>query len=213
MRRARRPGPPLGHAAARRRDGADGGGRRDRRRQRPHRGARRRAVAVRAPGGRRARPRRRLRPRLPYPVQYRADALLNPAVFHDAMPASTIKPIMAAAFLVRPRGRRALARRRARGDAARRDAVARQPARPADAIRLGALSRSHVLPRQGLRRLPAARGTCRRRRRRSAGTPAARDARARLRQARPAVRPRARRAPASALRCAPGATAGRLRPR
>ena len=41
-------------------------------------------------------------PRLPYPVQYRADALLNPAVFHDAMPASTIKPIMAAAFLSDP---------------------------------------------------------------------------------------------------------------
>jgi len=37
--------------------------------------------------------------RLPYPVQYRPDALLNPAVFHDAMPASTIKPIMATAFL------------------------------------------------------------------------------------------------------------------
>jgi len=37
--------------------------------------------------------------RLPYPVQYRPDALLNPAVFHDAMPASTIKPILAASFL------------------------------------------------------------------------------------------------------------------
>ncbi len=37
--------------------------------------------------------------RLPYPVQYRPDALLNPAVYHDAMPASTIKPIMAAAYL------------------------------------------------------------------------------------------------------------------
>ena len=37
--------------------------------------------------------------RLPYPVQFRPDALLNPALFHDAMPASTIKPIMAAAFL------------------------------------------------------------------------------------------------------------------
>ena len=37
--------------------------------------------------------------RLPYAVRYRPDALLNPAVFHDAMPASTIKPIMAAAFL------------------------------------------------------------------------------------------------------------------
>lgn len=40
--------------------------------------------------------------RLPYPVQYRPDALLNPAVYHDAMPASTIKPIMAAAFLSEP---------------------------------------------------------------------------------------------------------------
>jgi cell division protein FtsI/penicillin-binding protein 2 len=37
--------------------------------------------------------------RMPYPIRYRPDALLNPAVFHDAMPASTIKPIMAAAFL------------------------------------------------------------------------------------------------------------------
>jgi hypothetical protein len=36
--------------------------------------------------------------RLPYPIRFRPDALLNPAVFHDAMPASTIKPIMAAAF-------------------------------------------------------------------------------------------------------------------
>ena len=52
--------------------------------------------------------------RLPYPIRYRPDALLNPAVFHDAMPASMIKPIMAAAFLSDPAGRRALARRRAR---------------------------------------------------------------------------------------------------
>src|SRR5436305_10141088 len=37
--------------------------------------------------------------RLPYPIRYQPDALQNPAVFHDAMPASTIKPIMAAAFL------------------------------------------------------------------------------------------------------------------
>jgi hypothetical protein len=37
--------------------------------------------------------------RLPYPVRYRPDALLNPAVFHDAMPASLVKPVMAAAFL------------------------------------------------------------------------------------------------------------------
>ena len=52
--------------------------------------------------------------RLPYPVQYRPDALLNPAVFHDAMPASTIKPIMAAAFLSDPEvGSRWLAAERA----------------------------------------------------------------------------------------------------
>jgi len=53
-------------------------------------------------------------PRLPYPAQYRPDALLNPAVFHDAMPASTIKPIMAAAFLAdRVIGARWLAAERA----------------------------------------------------------------------------------------------------
>jgi hypothetical protein len=40
--------------------------------------------------------------RLPYKAQYRPDALLNPSVFHDAMPASTIKPIMATAFLADP---------------------------------------------------------------------------------------------------------------
>ena len=40
--------------------------------------------------------------RLPYPIRYRPDALLNPAVYHDAMPASMIKPIMAAAFLSDP---------------------------------------------------------------------------------------------------------------
>jgi cell division protein FtsI/penicillin-binding protein 2 len=53
--------------------------------------------------------------RLPFPVQYRADALLNPAVYHDAMPASTIKPIMATAFLADPggRGNRLLASERA----------------------------------------------------------------------------------------------------
>jgi hypothetical protein len=37
-----------------------------------------------------------------YPIRYRPDALLNAAVFHDAMPGSTIKPIMAAAFLSDP---------------------------------------------------------------------------------------------------------------
>jgi hypothetical protein len=40
--------------------------------------------------------------RLPYPIRFRPDALLNPAVFHDAMPASTVKPILAAAFLADP---------------------------------------------------------------------------------------------------------------
>ena len=92
--------------------------------------------------------------RLPYPVRYRPDALLNPAVFHDAMPASTIKPIMAAAFLSDPEvGARWLAAR-AHRHGAKCSADRRQPARPADALGLGALPRSHVLPRQGLRPLP-----------------------------------------------------------
>jgi hypothetical protein len=40
--------------------------------------------------------------RMPYAIRYNPDALLNPAVYHDAMPASTIKPVMAAAFLSDP---------------------------------------------------------------------------------------------------------------
>jgi hypothetical protein len=40
--------------------------------------------------------------RLPYTPRYRPDALLNAAVFYDAMPASVIKPIMAEAFLTDP---------------------------------------------------------------------------------------------------------------
>ncbi|HEX4234834.1 MAG TPA: hypothetical protein VH041_11045 [Caldimonas sp.] len=52
--------------------------------------------------------------RLPYQVHYRADALLNPAIYHSAMPASTIKPIMATAFLADgERGSRLLAAERA----------------------------------------------------------------------------------------------------
>jgi len=52
--------------------------------------------------------------RLPYPIRYRPDALQNPAVFHDAMPASTIKPVMATAFLSDPEvGTRWLAAERA----------------------------------------------------------------------------------------------------
>jgi cell division protein FtsI/penicillin-binding protein 2 len=65
--------------------------------------------------------------RLPYPVQYRPDALLNPAAFHDAMPASTIKPIMAAAFLSDPElGARWLSAERSamkRGTAPARDSL------------------------------------------------------------------------------------------
>jgi hypothetical protein len=52
--------------------------------------------------------------RLPYPARYRPDALLNPAVFSDAMPGSIIKPIMAAAFFSDPQvGARWLAAERA----------------------------------------------------------------------------------------------------
>jgi len=52
--------------------------------------------------------------RLPYVPRYRPDALLNPAVFYDAMPASVIKPIMAEAFLTDPEvGARWLASERA----------------------------------------------------------------------------------------------------
>jgi cell division protein FtsI/penicillin-binding protein 2 len=52
--------------------------------------------------------------RLPYAPHYRPDALLNPAVFFDAMPASVIKPIMAEAFLTDPAvGARWLAAERA----------------------------------------------------------------------------------------------------
>ena len=130
-------------------------------------------------------------PRLPYPVQYRPDALLNPAVFHDAMPASTIKPIMAAAFLSDPEvGARWLAAEQA---AMKKDAHAdaRQPARPADALRLGALPRPHVLQRQGVRRLPSAVAGAGR----GVGVRLERGLRRRaqrLRQARPALRRRAR---------------------
>jgi hypothetical protein len=53
-------------------------------------------------------------PRMPYPIRYRPDALLNPAVFHDAMPASVVKPVLAAAFLSRAEdGPRLLAAERA----------------------------------------------------------------------------------------------------
>lgn len=72
--------------------------------------------------------------RLPYPVRWRPDALLNPAVFHDAMPASTVKPIMAAAFLADPEvGPRWLAAERA---------AMKQPAAPAPQSLRGQLMRS-----------------------------------------------------------------------
>lgn len=52
--------------------------------------------------------------RLPYPIRYQPDALQNPAVFHDAMPASVIKPVLATAFLSDPdMGTRWLAAERA----------------------------------------------------------------------------------------------------
>ena len=151
-RRGRRPA--ARRAAARRRDGADGGGRGHRRRQRPHRGARRRALAVRAPGGRRPRPRRRLR------HAPAVSACSTAPTRSSTRPSSTTR--------CRPRRSSRSWRRRssptpsARGAAcsppsARRcssdaHAGARQPARPADAIRLGALPRPHVLQRAGLRR-------------------------------------------------------------
>ena len=65
--------------------------------------------------------------RLPQPARLRPDALLNPAVFHDAMPASTIKPILAATFLADPAtGPRLLADERAamaRGGAPARESL------------------------------------------------------------------------------------------
>lgn len=61
--------------------------------------------------------------RLPWPVRYRPDALLNPAVFHDAMPASTVKPLLAATLLADgDAGARLLAAERA--------AAAREPGAP-----------------------------------------------------------------------------------
>ena len=92
-----------------------------RRRERPHRGARRRAVAVHARGVRRSGPLADCDKRLPYPIRYRPDALLNPAVFHDAMPASIDQADHGRGVPLRSRRRRALARRRARGDAAHAD--------------------------------------------------------------------------------------------
>lgn len=72
--------------------------------------------------------------RLPYPVRWRPDAILNPAVFHDAMPASTVKPIMAAAFLADPEvGPRWLAAEQA---------AMKQPAAPQPQSLRGQLMRS-----------------------------------------------------------------------
>jgi len=52
--------------------------------------------------------------RMPYTIRYRPDALRNPAVSIDAMPASVVKPLMAAAFLSNARvGARWLAAERA----------------------------------------------------------------------------------------------------
>ena len=133
-------------------------------------------------------------------MQYRPDALLNPAVFHDAMPASTIKPIMAAAFLSDPEvGARWLAAERA---AMKTDGM---PAR--DSLR-GQLMRSdsaRFLDRmfcieKRYRRLPPAVGRCRRTASSFGWNAGCADARMRLRQARPAVRLAARRGRASSPR-------------
>ena len=110
--------------------------------------------------------------RLPYPVQYRPDALLNQAVFHDAMPASTIKPIIAAALLSdHAVGPRTLAAERA--------AMSRGGTPPRDSLR-GQLMRSDSARfldpcSAGIRSSATARGRgkCRRRRWPSAGTAAA----------------------------------------
>ena len=129
--------------------------------------------------------------RLPYPVQYRPDALLNPAVFHDAMPASTIKPIMAAAFLSdRDVGARWLAAERAamkRSAAPARDSLRGQLMRSDSARfldRMFCVDKGFADCARPWDVQAAARGVrLERRLRRSAR---------RLRQARPAVRPRGR---------------------
>ena len=128
--------------------------------------------------------------RMPYPIRYRPDALLNPAVFHDAMPASTIKPIMAAAFLSDPDvGQHAGSPPSARRCSADGDAVARQPARAARCARTPRASSTACSAPTKASRVRAAVGNQaatarvrlerRMRERRADG----------LRQARPAVRP------------------------
>ena len=97
--------------------------------------------------------------RLPYPIRYRARRAAQPGGLprRDAGLDDQADHGRGVPRPIRER-RRALARGRARGDAARRHAGARQPARPADALGLGALPRPHVLHRAGLRRLPPAVG-------------------------------------------------------
>ena len=140
------------------------------------------------------------------------DALLNPAVFHDAMPASTIKPIMAAAFLADPRRRRALARapsaRRCRRDGApARDSLRGQLMR-SDSARF--LDRMFCIE-QRLRRTAARPWEVQATARAFGWNAGCADGDARLRQARPAVRPR-RSARGDAPRSRPAPTRGRLRP-
>jgi hypothetical protein len=129
--------------------------------------------------------------RMPYPIRYRPDALLNAAVFHDAMPASVIKPIMATAFLADPDvGPRWLASERAemqRTAWPSRDSLRGQLMRSG----LGALSRSHVLRRPGIRQLPPAVASTGNRRGIRVECRLQRRAR-RVRQARSSVRPRLR---------------------
>ena len=109
--------------------------------------------------------------RMPYPIRYRPDALLNPAVFHDAMPASIDQADHGHGVPLRSRGRQALARGRARGDAAH--AVAARATACAASSCAPTPRASSIACSAPIASSPnaAARGRCRPRRSRSAGTP------------------------------------------
>ena len=96
--------------------------------------------------------------RLPYPVQYRPGRAAEPGRVPRRDARIDDQADHGGRLPRRPRRRRALVGGRARRDEARRAPRARQPARPADALGLGAFPRPHVLLRQGLRRLRTALG-------------------------------------------------------
>ena len=135
-------------SAARARDGAHGGDRHHRRRERPHRGARRRAVAVHAPGARRSRAARRAAtaPAVPDPLPSRRAAESRRLPRRDA--GVDDQADHGRGVPVRSRRGRALARRRAGRDRARAAARSRRSracAAQLAALGFGALPRSHVL--------------------------------------------------------------------